>query len=247
METSAEALTFEKVWLMFQESDRQFREFRERTEEADRKYREQKEQSDQEYRKQKEQSDQEYRKQKEQSDREYWEQKEKSDREYRERMEEADRKDRERMKEIDRRIGELSNRFGELAEHLVLPSIKEKFNARGFEFDKCSKYVDIADAQDRFTGAEIDILLENGEVAIAVEVKARALEKHIDRHIERIEVLRRWADRHGDRRKFQGAIAGAIMTDEVRKYALKAGLYVIIQTGDTVEISVPEGFTPREW
>jgi hypothetical protein len=37
------------------------------------------------------------------------------------------------------------------------------------------------------------------------------------------------------------------MTDAVRTAALKAGLYVITQTGDTVKIDVPEDFKPKEW
>jgi hypothetical protein len=159
------------------------------------------------------------------------------------RMKETDR----RMKETDRRIGELSNRFGELAEHLVAPNIREKFNAMRYTFDKISQNVDISDAQDRYSGAEIDILLENGDIAIAVEVKAKPQYKDVDRHRERMEVLRRWADRHNDRRKFLGAIAGAIMPKEVRNYTLRAGFYVIEQTGDTVKIDIPEGFKPREW
>ena len=152
-----------------------------------------------------------------------------------------------RMKETDRRIGELSNRFGELAEHLVVPNIKEKFNALGYTFDKISQNIDISDDLDRYSGAEIDILLENGDIAIAVEVKAKTLYKDVDRHAERMEVLRRWADRHNDKRKFLGAVAGAILTKEVRNYALKAGFYVIEQTGDTVKIDAPKGFKPREW
>jgi hypothetical protein len=177
--------------------------------------------------------------------------------ETREQMRETDRKFQEtdrqfketalRMKETDRRIGELSNRFGELAEHLVAPSIREKFNALHYTFDKISQDVDINDAQDRYSGAEIDILLENGDIAIAVEVKAKPNYKDVERHIERMEVLRRWAGRHDDKRKFRGAIAGAIMPKEVRNYVLKAGFYVIEQTGDTVKIDVPKGFTPREW
>ncbi|MDR1972848.1 MAG: hypothetical protein LBQ46_13115, partial [Treponema sp.] len=45
-------------------------------------------------------------------------------------MQETDRMMKEtsrRMQETDRKIGELGNRFGELAEHLVAPSITEKF------------------------------------------------------------------------------------------------------------------------
>jgi hypothetical protein len=42
-------------------------------------------------------------------------------------------------------------------------------------------------------------------------------------------------------------VAGAIVASKVRGYALKAGLYVIVQTGDTVKIDVPDGFVPRRW
>ena len=200
--TASEGLSFEKVWAMFQETDKKFLALREDMKETDRKFLE-----------------------------------------LREDMKETDR----RMKETDRKIGELGNRFGELAEHLVAPSIREKFNALHFDFGKCSQNVDIADAQDRYKGAEIDILLENGDLAVAVEVKARPQYKDIDRHLERMEVLRRWADRHNDKRRFRGAVAGAIMPIEVQNYALSAGFYVIEQTGDTVRIHIPEGFLPREW
>jgi hypothetical protein len=42
-------------------------------------------------------------------------------------------------------------------------------------------------------------------------------------------------------------MAGAIVSPGVRQYALNAGLYVIVQTGDTVKIAVPAGFIPRQW
>jgi hypothetical protein len=156
-------------------------------------------------------------------------------------MKETDR----RMKETDRMIGELGNRFGELAEHLVAPSIREKFNERGYHFDDVSRDREINGPDGRW--AEIDILLENGEISIVVEVKAKPTEKHVDQHIKRIEVVRQHKDRHHDRRKIQGAIAGAIMTKAVRDYAQRAGFYVIEQTGDTVRIDNPPDFKPREW
>jgi hypothetical protein len=66
-------------------------------------------------------------------------------------------------------------------------------------------------------------------------------------HVRRLEILRRYKDGIGDKRKIHGALAGAIMLDDVRTAALKAGLYVITQTGDTVKIDVPEGFIPQTW
>ena len=150
------------------------------------------------------------------------------------------------MKETYRKIGELGNRFGELAEHLVVPGIKEKFNELNFTFEQISENVKISDASKRCI-AEIDIILENGDTVIAVEVKAKPLQQDVDEHINRMEILRYRADARNDKRKFQGAIAGAIMNESVRNYAHKTGFYVIEQTGDTVKITIPEGFSPREW
>jgi hypothetical protein len=160
-----------------------------------------------------------------------------------ERIKETDRQ----MKETDRRIGELGNRFGELAEHLVTPSIKEKFNALGFHFTQSSQNLELSDPESGRFLAEIDILLENGDVAIAVEVKSKLLHKDVDDHSRRMEVLRRTASRRRAGLKFRGAVAGAIMSKEVRAYALAAGFYVIEQSGDTVRINIPKGFRPREW
>jgi hypothetical protein len=235
---ATETLNFDRIWALFQENREQLKELAASSRETDRKLKELAESS-------RETADR-LAKETKQIMRELAESSKETDRQ----MKETDRQMKEtakRMKETDRRIGELGNRFGELAEHLVAPSIKEKFNALGFEFDKCSTNIDIADARDRCSGAEIDILLENGDVAIAIEVKASTRHRDIERHLERMDVLRRWADRHNDKRKFRGAVAGAIMTAEIQSHALSAGFYVIVQSGDTVEISVPADFVPREW
>ena len=150
-----------------------------------------------------------------------------------------------RMKETDKQIGDLGNRFGEMVEHLVAPSIKEKFNALNFNFDIVSQNQKISN--NGRTLAEIDLLLENDDLAIAVEVKANPSEKDVDKHVHRMEVLSQKADAKKDKHKYQGAIAGAVMSGEVRDYAHKTGFYVIEQTGDTVRINIPEGFKAREW
>jgi hypothetical protein len=62
-----------------------------------------------------------------------------------------------------------------------------------------------------------------------------------------MEKLRRYADEHGDKRKLMGAVAGAIAADEAKGYAVKQGFFVLEQSGDTVKISVPANFVPREW
>jgi hypothetical protein len=186
-------LTFEKVWAMFQESDRRMQKL---SEETDRKI-------------------QEVAKQ---------------------------------LKETDIRIGKLGNRFGELAEHLVAPNIIQKFNALGFHFDEIYGLRQVIN--DEGSGqkiAEFDILLENGDSIIGVEVKTKPSYDDVEDHVHRLKILRLNKDKKGDKRKIHGAIAGAIMPSSVRTAALKAGLYVITQTGDTVKIDVPEGFVPHAW
>jgi hypothetical protein len=149
---------------------------------------------------------------------------------------ETDRK----FRETDRRIGELGNKFGSMVEHMMIPNIKEKFNALGYEFGKVSTNVLIETKQDG-TIAEIDIFLENGDCAMAVEVKSQPNAEHIRSHCKRMEKLRKYSDKHNDGRKLFGAIAGAIISDSARKYALKQGLYIIEQSGDTVSIIEPAG------
>ena len=145
-------------------------------------------------------------------------------------------------------IGDLGNRFGELVEHLVVPSINEKFNALGFNFTQVSQNIRIWDEDNpSIIKAEVDILLENGDIVIAVEVKSKPKIKDLELHIQRMEVLRQKADKRNDTRKYRGAIAGAVIDQSMRTSILNNGFYLIEQTGDTVKITIPEGFVPREW
>ena len=162
-------------------------------------------------------------------------------------MKETDR----RLKEAERlvtkngeQIGGLHNSFGNLAEHLVAPGIIRRFNEIGYNFD-C-----IADRGLRFyekgkVKAEIDILLENGDCIIAVEVKSSPKERDIEHHIQRLAILREY--RQGDKRKILGAIAGAVFTNDVKEAIISAGFYVLEQSGDTMQIDVPDDFEPVEW
>ncbi|MCL2008333.1 MAG: hypothetical protein FWG77_09635 [Treponema sp.] len=151
------------------------------------------------------------------------------------------------MKIFREQMGGLNNSFGEMVEHLVAPSIVEKFNELGFDFHRYGPNVRIKKPGTKDDITEIDILLENGETVIAVEVKAKIRQKDVKKHIERMQILRLDADLRSDKRRHHGAIAVAIIDDALRRYILKQGFYLIEQTGDTVRINVPEGFSPREW
>jgi hypothetical protein len=150
------------------------------------------------------------------------------------------------MKKTDESLGKLGIRFGDLAEHLVAPGIEEKFNALGYHFKGITPHQKIKNEKGEVI-AEIDILLENDDYSVAVEVKSKPKKDDVDDFKERLGVLRKYKDGIPDLRKIHGAIAGAVFEDSVKKAALKAGFYVIEQTGDTMKINVPKGFKPKEW
>jgi hypothetical protein len=149
---------------------------------------------------------------------------------------------------VSRQMGDLHNRFGELAEHLVAPGIIRRFNEIGYHFDDTiAERVRLLDSSGQKILTEIDLLLENGEYSIAVEVKSRPAEKDITHHENRLKILREHKNRRNDRRKIRGAIAGAVFPEDAKAAAIEAGFYVIEQSGDTMKLNVPEDFTPREW
>jgi flagellar biosynthesis GTPase FlhF len=158
------------------------------------------------------------------------------------------RKNLQTIDRLDKQMGELHNRFGELAEHLVAPGIISRFNDLGYHFnDTIAERVKILDSSGRKILTEIDLLLQNGDYSIAVEVKSRPTEKDIGHHQRRLEILREHMNRRKDRRKIRGGIAGAVFSEGVKEAVIEAGMYVIEQSGDTMRIHVPEGFKPREW
>jgi hypothetical protein len=161
-------------------------------------------------------------------------------------LQETGRQIREMTARTDKQIGELGNRFGELAEHLVTPNIAEKFRRLGYTFTKAGPDVVFFSRDGTFL-AEVDVWLENGEFALAVEVKSKLRKEHVDDHLGRMDVLRGYLDERNDTRKLLGAVAGAIVPPELRNYVLKKGFYLIEQSGDTVKIEPPEGFMPKVW
>ena len=160
--------------------------------------------------------------------------------ETREQMKETDRK----FRETDRKISELGSRIGQLIEQLTASNILEKFRELGYKFTQVSRNHLIEDEEGRFL-AEIDLLLENGDCAMVVEVKSLLTLSDVKEHQERIKTLRSYKNKRNDCRKYAGAVTGALINKNAREYALENGMYVIEQTGDTVQIKAPE--KPYYW
>jgi len=152
---------------------------------------------------------------------------------------------REQLKENARQIGKLSSRMGEVIEHMVAPNLREKFRELGYDFPQANPNSDVSDRKNGIF-LEIDVKLENGDKAMLVEVKTKPTTEDVQDHIERLEKMRKYADLHGDKRTFLGAVAGVVMTDNVKEYILKQGFFVIEPSGETFNITPPNG-KPKEW
>jgi len=149
--------------------------------------------------------------------------------------------------DLSKSIGGLQNTLGSLTEEAVAGQICENFQALGYKITKAGRNMLIKGADGRKL-LEMDIFLENGDVAIPVEVKTKLTKEDVDDHLERIQLLRRCMDERGDARKLVGAVAGGLVAEGVRNYAQKKGLYVLVQSGESISLaeSAP-WFEPRVW
>ncbi|MDR2923345.1 MAG: hypothetical protein LBU85_08400, partial [Treponema sp.] len=145
------------------------------------------------------------------------------------------------VKETQKNIGGLNNSLGSIVEHLLTPGLPQKFRKLGYSFNRIATY---KFAEGVY--AQIDGMLENGEQAIAVEVKTTLRQSDIDDHLNRMEKIRKYADEHGDKRQFMGAMAATITDEATRNYALKNGLFVIEPLGEDVKVTKPDS-EPRVW
>jgi hypothetical protein len=165
-----------------------------------------------------------------------------------ERQEETSRqlKETERVvMENSRQMGLFNNRFGEVVEYMIAPNLREKFREHNLVFPTTKQNCDIRDHKNNIF-LEVDIMLENGDIAMLVEVKNKLTTENVKEHIKRLEKMRLYADLHDDKRSFLGAVAGVVMTSNAKKYALSQGFFVIEPSGDAFKI-IPPDEKPKEW
>jgi len=149
------------------------------------------------------------------------------------------------MQRTDSEIGRLSKRMGEVVEYMVAPNLREKFNEFGFNFSESSQRKDVTDKKNKIS-FEIDVFLENYNKAMLVEVKTTPTIEDVKDHIKRLEKMRKYADLHSNKRTFLGAVAGVVISDNVKEYILKQGLFVIEPSGEGFNI-IPPNKKPKEW
>ena len=153
------------------------------------------------------------------------------------------------QEENNRIVGNLGNRVGKMFEKLLGEGrLVAQFRELGYKVKSHSQNKVFGEEGTADSG-EIDLFLENGDVAILVESKTTLSRDDVSDHIERIEKYRRFENSDGKTgKRYIGAVAGTVIADNVMNFAHENGLYVIIQSARAVEIiPSPEGFKAREW
>ena len=153
---------------------------------------------------------------------------------------------KESKAEFNERLGKYVNLFGDFTEYVMAPKLRDKFMELGLDFPKANRNSSVKDNKTKKIILETDVMLENGDKAMMVEIKTQLTVERINKHIERLEKMRKHADLYGDKRTFLGAVAGVVVEDDVREYALHQGLYLIEPAGEDLTITPPNG-NPKEW
>jgi hypothetical protein len=144
-------------------------------------------------------------------------------------------------------VGGVGNTLGGVMEDMFTTNVCSKFNIFGYTFTQTSRDMVIRDKSGKKI-AEIDAFLENGDYVMAVEVKSQLEIYDINKHLERLEKLRKYMDEKGDKRKLVGAMAAGLVKQKEKVYAEGKGLYVLVQNGDSIEVSEnPDEFKCHVW
>ncbi|MDR1786983.1 MAG: hypothetical protein LBR16_00815, partial [Treponema sp.] len=144
-------------------------------------------------------------------------------------------------------VGHLSNSVGELIETLVAGRLWEKFKDTPYSrLKRAYRRVQIFD--DAREIGEIDILLSDSDLCMAVEVKREPNVGDINHHVKRMALIRKHPPAETVGKKLVGAVAGGFVPAEVRDYAHAQGFFVLELNGESVSLAEPPaGFKAREW
>ena len=220
-----EPLTFEKVWLMLEESRKEsqeaFRQFREHIREQTREF-------FRESREQLQKSSEEADRRMQESARQW----EETKREMKESSEQVDRKLEKTAQLIDELREEYKNRWGELVESLVSGNLLRLLKARNIPVGKIRQRVRNYKGEPNY---ELDIVASNGDEVVIVEVKSVLNAWAVKHFISQLELVRNSSRRFRQQRMI-GAVAFLKDHSDAATMAISRGLLVIRATGDSAVI-----------
>ena len=144
------------------------------------------------------------------------------------------------MKVLNQQMGKLSGRLGQFVEAMIMPAVVSLFRSRGIDVHEVHPNVTAKRPQGSI---EIDLLVVNDGDVIAVECKSRLNIEDVNNHLVRMSKIKTLLPTYRDKRLL-GAVATMVLDDQVGRYAYTKGLYVLAQSGETVEIKNDMDFQP---
>jgi len=139
---------------------------------------------------------------------------------------------------VTKNMGGLNNSVGEIVEIIIIPGVKEKMNAYKHNFTMASPGKEYSDV-DGSTLTEVDLLLENCDEVMVVEVKTQVSVKWVNKHLNRLALLRKKERITGMTGKtIYAAVAGISFDDEARALAVENGMYLIEIEEDNERINI---------
>jgi hypothetical protein len=165
---------------------------------------------------------------------------------------EADRRaaevDKER-KELRQQIGGLHNKFGTFAEGLLLPTVKRILRDElGME-----QVSERTERNRKVDGKKVFMELDafgysNGEqnAACIVEIKSHLREDGIEQILRELREFPEFFRDHAGKRLY-GMIAAVDASRDLQERVWKEGLFLVLVHDDVAELTVPEGFVPKNY
>jgi hypothetical protein len=144
---------------------------------------------------------------------------------------------------VNASVNNLTSRWGLFVENLVEPGAVKLFQERGIDVKETHKRMKVRRGDLEM---EIDIFVVDDHEAVAIEVKSHLTQEAVDEFLEDLTKFKQafpWYQNC----QIYGAVAGIEIDENVDRYAYKKGLFVIRQSGDTVEIANDQKFKPKAW
>lgn len=149
------------------------------------------------------------------------------------------------MKELSKQMGGHANRLGEFVQEMVKPAAVRLFQERNLPVHQVISNHKVLDDNRQFV-MEIDLIVINTDIMIALECKSKLTQEDVDDHLDRLQKIKQYIPQYRNYTVL-GGVAAMVIPETVSRYAHRHGLYVLSQSGDAVEIRNPSGFEAKEW
>ncbi len=147
------------------------------------------------------------------------------------------------VKRVSQQVGAITGKWGAFVENMVAPACETLFLNRGIPVHQVSQRVKRRLGGDTL---EIDVLVTNENHVLIVEVKSTLKVQDINDFMEDLSQFKQFFPEYSHKQLY-GAVAGIDIEDGADKYATRQGLFVLIQSGETMTIFNKAQFEPKIW